>query len=124
MCGGQGDERSVAPLEGLPGSEGAHLCPPIFGATRFRSVRGASARCRGGLVSVGGGIRDGLVVAKSCCAPGRVESGRTRSRDVAWVAMREDVGEVSAVGTVQDLAGSEMVQECGQDIETEAHCVK
>lgn len=125
MRGGLGDENGVAPLEGLPSSERARPCPPVFGATRFRSVRGASTRCRGGVIcSVGGSIDDGLVISKSCCALGCVESCRTRSPNVAWVAMREDAGEVSAVGTGQDLAGSEMVQECCQDIEAEAHGVK
>jgi hypothetical protein len=38
--------------------------------------------------------------------------------------MREDVGEVSAVGAGQDLATSEIVQECCQAIETEAHGVQ
>ena len=43
------------------------------------------------------------------------------------VAMREDVGAVGAVGTVEtglDLAASEIVQECRQGVETEGHCVR
>ena len=38
--------------------------------------------------------------------------------------MREDVVKVSAVGTGLDLAVSEMLQECCQYIEAEAHGVK
>ena len=37
--------------------------------------------------------------------------------------MREDYGEVRAVGTGWDLAASENIQECRQSIETEAHCM-
>jgi hypothetical protein len=55
----------------------------------------------------------------SGCALGCVESGRSRSPGGARVAMR--VGEVSAVGTGQDLAASETVHQC---IETEGHGVK
>ena len=112
MRGGLGSENGVASPERLPGSERAHLPPPVFGATLFRSMRGASTSCQGGLIcAVGGGIGDGPAVANPCCALGCAESSRSRSHNTR-VAMREDVGEVSAVGTGQDLAASEMVQEC------------
>jgi hypothetical protein len=115
MRGGLGNENGVAPPETLPGSKRAHPRPPVSGATLFRSVRGASTSCRGGLIcAVGGGIGGVPVIAKSCCALGCVKSCRSRSPDDAPVAMREDIGEVSAVGTGQDLAASEIVQECCQ----------
>ena len=38
--------------------------------------------------------------------------------------MRRDVGEVAAVGTIRDLAVSEILYDCCQSIENEAHGVK
>jgi hypothetical protein len=118
MRGGLGDENGVAPPERFPCSERAHPRPPVFGATLFRSTRGASTSRRGELIAAGGGIGGGPAVANSGCTLGCVESGRSRSPG--------DVGEVSAVRTGQDLAASEIVQECCQciDSETEAHGVK
>lgn len=63
-----------------------------------------------------------LALAKSCCALGWVDSFWSRSRD-ARLTMRKDVGEVCAVGTGCDLATSEIVQDCCQGMENEAHCV-
>jgi hypothetical protein len=76
MRGGLGDENGVASPERLRGSERAHLRPPVFGATLFRSVRGASTSCRGGLIicALGGGIGDRPVFAKSCCTLGGMKS--------------------------------------------------
>jgi len=113
MSGGQRDECRVAPPERLSSCERAQFRPPVSGATLSSSARDARTSCRGGLICVvGGGIGGGPVVAKSCCALGCVKSCRSRSRDETWVAVREDVVEVSAVGTGQDLAASEIVQEC------------
>lgn len=124
MSGGLGRENGVTPPERLSGNERAHLRPPVVGATPFRSVRGASTGCRGGpICAIGGGIGCRPAVAESCGALGCVESCRSRSRD-ARVAMREDVGEVSVDRTGQGLATSEIVQECCEGIETEAHGVK
>jgi hypothetical protein len=114
------DENGVVSPERLPGSETAHLRPPVFGATVFRSVRCASTGCRGGLTCVIGG---GPAATNSCCALGCVESYRSRSWDERAVT-REDIVEVSVVGTGQDLAASEIVQECYEGIETEAHSIK
>ena len=98
---------------------------PVFGAMLFHFVRGASTSCLDVLFcAAGGSTGDRPVLVKSCCALGCVESCRPRSPGDARVAIREDVGEVSAVGTGQDLSGSEIVQVCCQDIETEAHGVK
>jgi hypothetical protein len=75
MRGGLGDDNGVASPERLLGSERAHLRPPVFGATLFRSVLGASASCRGGRICVlGGGIGDRPVLAKSCCTLGGMKS--------------------------------------------------
>ena len=43
MREGLDDEKGVAPPERLPCSKGAHLRPPVFSATLFRSTRGASS---------------------------------------------------------------------------------
>ena len=64
-----------------------------------------------------------LALAKSCCALGWVDFCWSRSRDTR-LAMREDVGEVGAVGTGRDLATSEIDQDCCQGIENEALCVR
>jgi hypothetical protein len=123
MCEGLGDENGVTPPERLPASQWAHLRlrPPVSSARLLRSVRGASTSWRRGpICAVGGGIGIGPVFAKSCCALGCVESCRSISRD-ARVATREDVGAVGTFRTGLDLAASEIVQDCCQGIETEAH---
>ena len=107
MRGGLGGENGVASLERLLDEEMTLLHPPVFGASRFRPMRGGSTSCRRGpICAVGGGIGGGPVFAKSGCALGCAESCRSRSRGDARVARREDVGGASAVGTGQDLAGS------------------
>ncbi|KAF8491864.1 hypothetical protein F5888DRAFT_1733948, partial [Russula emetica] len=54
-------------LERLSSSERARPRPPVFGATMFCSVRGASTSCRGGpICAVGCRIGDEPVFAKSC----------------------------------------------------------
>jgi hypothetical protein len=120
MSGGLWSENGITTLERVLGSEMAPPGPPVFGAALFRFLRCAR---RGPVYVVGATIGGGPALAKFCCALGCVESCRSRSRD-AWVARREDVVGVSAVGTGLDLAASEIAQECCEGIETEAHGVK
>ena len=121
---GLADENGVIPPEMLPTSQMAHPRLPVFGATLFCLVRDTGTCCSGWSVcAVGGSTGDGPVFAKSCCALGCVESCRSPPDD-ARVAMQEDVGGASAVGTGQDLAGSKIVHECCHDIEAEAHGVE
>jgi hypothetical protein len=93
---------------------------PVLGGTglSFRSVRGAGSRRLIGVAGSG----SGSVIANPSSALGGAES--CRSRDDAGVATRKNVGEVTAAGTGQDLATSEMVQECSQGVETETHGAK
>ena len=119
MRGGLGNEHGVAPLERLACSDWAHVRPPGLGTALFRSTRSASTSYRCVTFAVGSSIGGGPALVDSGRVLGCVESGRSSSPGGARVAMR--VGEVSAVGTGQDLATSEIVQEC---IETEWHGVE
>ena len=84
---------------------------------------GTSTSCWVVLLAVDSLIGGGPVFVKSGCAPGCLESCRSRSRGGAWVAMRGDVG-VGGVGIGPDLAASEIRQDRCQRIENEAHGVR
>ena len=111
------DESGVAALERLPTSDASRLHLPVFGASRFCAVRGASTGLVVVTLAVDGLIGSGPVFVKSGCALGCLESCRSRSRGGAWVAVRGDVWGV-------DLAASEIRQDRCQSIENEAHGVR